>query len=322
MRASSVRRAHARTQARRIVLWTARAGVADVHAKGFAWFRTRLCPALDAFAATAKTATDRRTLSQACYVVRDVHDWNGAPRAAIAAYRRSLRHDPRQAASWREIGSMQDRMGDGRHARMALRRALALDPEDQCARDDLTTLNEHGATRVYDETDPVWTADELLARGHAQQESNVVSRVRGVRGLLCAARVHGARGDGAAVLRTWDRIARSHGSVELSYGDWFFLPSATFDEPAFWSALWSLGGRLSECVFVRSETLSDARSKERLPGRRSSRSRGTQRLMIRYHLARTRADASSLRRLLSLYPTWKEPRDLPNQMASRGASPT
>lgn len=116
-------------------------------------------------------------------------------------------------------------------------------------------------------------------------------------------------------------IVRARGAVDLGYGDWFFLPQAVFEAPAFWSALWKLGGRLKSCVFVTSDTLWYARPKTPprvLPSAESAK--GYQRLMIRYNLARTRDDVASLRALVQRYPTWKEPRDVLARLARRGRS--
>jgi hypothetical protein len=106
-------------QARRIVRSTSRGGIARVHGKGCAWFRSRLLPALRILERTTRTREDRRWLSGAYYVVGDIHDFNHAPRAAIAAYRKSLRFAPEQAAAWREIGGMLGHMGDHARARRA-----------------------------------------------------------------------------------------------------------------------------------------------------------------------------------------------------------
>jgi tetratricopeptide (TPR) repeat protein len=270
MATSSSFRTLTRDQARRVVRWTSRGGVAQTHGKGFAWFRSLLLPALSVFERSARTPEDRRLLSGAYYVVGDMHDFNGAPRAAISAYRRSLRFDPSEAAAWREIGGMLDRMGHRNRARNAVRRALALAPDDECAKSDLQYLEPDGADALFIEGDPVWEADELLARGRVEDAWTSARGVRGVRGLLCAARVLGARGDDGAVLRVWDRIVRSGSPVELSSGDWFFLPETVFEAPAFWSGLWKLGGRLKAGVFVSSDTLIHALP--RAPaGRRSMR---------------------------------------------------
>jgi hypothetical protein len=121
-------------------------------------------------------------------------------------------------------------------------------------------------------------------------------------------------------MRTWDGIVRSRALVELTYGDWFFLPEAVFEAPAFWSALWRLGGRLKACVFVTSDTLLYAlpKARPRLISSDGSAKRH-QRLMIRYNLARTRDDVAALRALLQRFPTWKEPRDMVARLAQRGA---
>jgi tetratricopeptide (TPR) repeat protein len=309
------------SQARRIVRSTSRGGIARAHSKGVAWFRSRLLPALSTLERAAKTRKDRRWLSGAYYVVGDIHDFNHARRAAIAAYRRSLRFDPGQAAAWREIGGMLRDPGHHARARGALRRALALDPQDACAQSDLAYLDQlQGSAPLFRQGDRVWEADELLARGKRDAAGKLVREARGPRGLLCAARILGAGGDSEGVMRTWDRIVRARGPVDLRYGDWFFLPEAVFDAPAFWSALWKLGGRLKSCVFVTSDTLWYARPKTRSRGLPSAESaKRYQRLMIRYNLARTRDDVPCLRALIQRYPTWKEPRDMVARLAQRGA---
>jgi tetratricopeptide (TPR) repeat protein len=256
-------------------------------------------------------------LSGAYYVVGDIHDFNHAPRAAISAYRRSLRFDPSEAAAWREIGGMLEWMGHHNRARTALRRALALAPDDEYAQSDLRYLDQAGADARFREGDPVWEVDELLARGRLDDAWTSAHGVRGVHGLLCAARVLGARGHDGAVLRVWDRIVRSRSPVELSSGDWFFLPETVFEAPEFWCGLWKLGRRLKAGVFVSSDTLIHALPKARA-GHRSLKDGTTyQRLMIRYNLARTRDDIASLRRLLRGYPTWKEPREVLKRLEAR-----
>jgi tetratricopeptide (TPR) repeat protein len=310
-------------QARRIVRSTARGGIARAHGKGFAWLRSRLLPALRILERAAKTRKERLWLSGAYYVLGDIHDFNHAPRAAIVAYRKSLRLDPRQAAAWREIGGMLRDMGHRAGARGALRRAVALDPEDAHAKSDLAYLDQlQGSASLFRQGDHVWEADELLARGKRDDAWKLVRGARGPRGLLCAARILGACGDSEGVMGTWDRIVRARGPVDLRYGDWFFLPRAVFEAPAFWSALWKLGGRLETCVFVTSGTLWYARPKRPKARSRAMSSgdsvKGYQRLMIRYNLARTRGDVGSLRALLQRYPTWKEPRDVLARLVQRG----
>ncbi len=258
-------------------------------------------------------------LSGAYYVVGDIHDFNHAPRAAISAYRRSLRFDPSEAAAWREIGGMLEWMGHHTRARTALRRALVLAPDDEYAQSDLRYLEQDGADAVFREGDPVWEVDELLARGRLDHAWTSARRFRGVRGLLCAARVLGARGDDGAVLRVWDRIVRSRSPVELSSGDWFFLPETVFEAREFWSGLWKLGRRLKAGVFVSSDTLIHALPRARAEHRSLKDGTTHQRLMIRYNLARTCDDIASLRRLLRGYPTWKEPREVLKRLEAQNS---
>ena len=117
-------------QARRLVAWVDRAWVAPVHDKGHVWFQRRLLPALAMVASVAQSAADKRALGSAYYIVGDIHDFNHAPREALAAYRTSLRWWPDHGAAWREIGNMQQQVGQLDAARASLRKSLRLDPTE------------------------------------------------------------------------------------------------------------------------------------------------------------------------------------------------
>lgn len=78
--------------ARRLVRWASRMGVAAVHGEGNVWFRTNLVPALAIAGAAAKTRADRNLLSGEYYVV-------GASTISITLLgRRSPRIGPRCAS--------------------------------------------------------------------------------------------------------------------------------------------------------------------------------------------------------------------------------
>ncbi len=66
----------------------------------------------------------------------------GDPRAAIAAYRRSLALDPAQAPVWRVLGRLLASGGDLAGAEDALERALKIDPAFGAAREDLDAVRK------------------------------------------------------------------------------------------------------------------------------------------------------------------------------------
>ena len=143
------------------------------------------------------------------------------------------------------------------------------------------------------------TQTSCLPAATSAEQKKALSRPRTVRSWLCRARIAGAGGDIEGVHEAWSRIARLEGSVELSYGDWFFLPDEVHESPAFWRVLYGLGPRLLPCVFPYPD--------EAWTRPRPLTASGLEHVMAQYHLARTRRDARALAALARRYPTWRAP---------------
>lgn len=220
-------------------------------ARGYPWLVRHYLPALEQVASTARTAEARRLAADALYTLGDLHDLNGAPLAAIEAYRRCLRLEPRAGGAWRELGNMLANVGKTAEARRALRRALRCDPSDTYARDDLEGLKDTGP--LFRETDACWEANELLARREPEEALNRLRRLRSVRARLVRLRALGALGQEEQALRGWQELAKSRGRIELDWADWFFLPPGLYESAAFWKALDAVSDRLLPGVFPTAE---------------------------------------------------------------------
>jgi hypothetical protein len=244
-------------------------------ARGYPWLVRSYLSALEEVASTARTEEQRRLAADALYTLGDLHDFNGAPLAAIEAYRRSVAINPQAGGAWRELGSMLANVGKTAEARRALRRALRCDPSDTYARDDLEALKD--TPPLYRQGDACWEANELLARHQPEAALARLRGLRSVRARLVRLRAMGALGQEEPALQGWQDLARSRGPIMLDWGDWFFLPPRLYENPAFWSSLDAVADRLVPGVFPTLSSGGGRRgeSDARIPPRRECSTRVT-----------------------------------------------
>ena len=74
--------------------------------QGCSWVSSVFLPALKDLERSQRTKEETFLLADGYYCLGDVHHFNGVPRAAAKAYRRSARFDPSQGAAFRELGGM------------------------------------------------------------------------------------------------------------------------------------------------------------------------------------------------------------------------
>ncbi|MEM9168827.1 MAG: tetratricopeptide repeat protein [Pseudomonadota bacterium] len=109
-------------------------GVSGAHAQGYFWFWRKFVPALEQ--AKASSSVSREMIADCYYVAGDVHDFNDAPRTAIACYHNALKIGPLCGAAHREIASMLGRMGQYDQALAHYDKAISLNPGDRHAVSD------------------------------------------------------------------------------------------------------------------------------------------------------------------------------------------
>ncbi len=289
-------------------------GIAGVYSRGYRWVHGTLEPAVRRLD-TARARADRRLASYGYYLLGDVHDFNHAPHAAIREYQKCLALEPAEAAAWREIGTCYQEMGNCRLALRALRRSIALDPQDEYAKSEMELLEEHGARSLYTAGDRVWQAAEHLARGRFRPALGMLGRRCTTAARLQRARILGAMGDTDGVIREWRRLDgqltapwratwKKHRTVrgaELEPGDWFFLPEAVWNDPEFWGLQWRLRGRL----FGASHPPRCGNEDDFFAPFAAK---------LRFHLARTRENARAAKHLSCQYPEWKVARALATEL--------
>jgi len=297
-----------RSGARKILTRCSRGGVAYVHGRGYRWVMDVFLPCL-ALLETSKSRRDQELAADGYYRLGDVHDFNHAPQAAIAAYRRCLRLDPQEAAAWREIGMMYEHSGQHHKALAALRRATRMDPDDVYARDDLKASSEYPSPPLRGRARQIQRACELLARRRFQDALSLLRKARSIPELQVTARIYGAQGDCDRVLATWEKISRRKGPVELLWEDWHFLPGEVFDSTAWWTLMWQLRKRWKSCSWPRFPSTDDLNLSTNAKG---FRARST--LVVKYYLAKTGNDFAAALELSRRNPRWKAAADLARRL--------
>ncbi|MFQ5494462.1 MAG: tetratricopeptide repeat protein [Phycisphaerae bacterium] len=287
-------------------------GLEWIDAQEYPWFARTLLPAVHYTVDHAGSPTDRMLAAIGLALVGDVYDlFFDAPRAAIRAYRHSIRLYRDDPWPWCELGTMYDRIGDYNAARRSWLRAKKLDPTGEDALVDLHDV-EHDLCRatppLYHKDDPVWRAREQMARRQFRAALRTLARKRSVEARLCRARIHGALGNHSGCLNEWTAIGRARGAVSLQFPDWFFLTDEVWDHPDFWRAMLAIGKRLERGMYPRDESFPEQHVPPYDPLKPTKKVlcsfRRRWRLSARLHLARTTRNASGLQALCRQYPTW------------------
>ncbi|MEQ9325407.1 MAG: hypothetical protein RIF41_39940 [Polyangiaceae bacterium] len=274
--------------------------VGGVHRRGHDWVHGVLLPAARKLEQAGPA--DQRLASRVFRVLGDVHDLNGAPRAAVRSYQRAIKLAPKKPGPWHAMGCMLDNMGLFGRARHALARAVSLSPKDDLLRGDLervqwAILND--CPVLFEEGNPVWEASEALAAGRWKKALAVLGGKRSVRARQVRARVHGSRGDVEQALAQWRGIADVSGRIQLQHADWYYaLQGPVAQSSELWRLmLWKIRRRLDGGAVLLPPSLDelDVDGDKRFE------------LYARYQLARTEGNVQGLLALSARYPTWREP---------------
>jgi tetratricopeptide (TPR) repeat protein len=291
----------------------------ELHRRGHAWVKGDLLPAIGRLAATTRRV-DRQTAARVFFLLGELHELNGAPRAAVRAYQHaaalSLSGKEVGAAAWREMAGAFENMGLYKRARHALERARALDPADELALADLDRVEWalfHDCPPLYDDKSAAWRSLEAIAAGRYRQALVLAGGDAGLRARQLRARAHGARGDARAVVAEWQGVAGTRGPVQLQLADWYYtFQGAAADDPELWRLLlWKIRPRVEGGSFNYPETLWDL---DVTAAKRFE-------LFVRFQLARAARDDRALLSLAASYPSWREPGELVLRLRSgpRGA---
>ena len=280
--------------------------ISYVYGRGYRWLRSTFLPALSLIAERSNRQ-DRNLAADGYYLYGDVHDFSDAPRAAIRAYRECLNLDPGVSAAWREIGSMNDRIGRYAAARRAYLTAQRLDPEDTYVKTDLEYPSS--GPPLFRPDDRIWMSSEFLASGKHSAALKSLNGRRSAKACQARARVHAAQGEAGKALEEWKRITRSGSPVEMESADWFYLLDQFWNQAEFWRLLVKVAQKSSSGGYWNIDP-SLLEYFPHLPGTKLRSARARLRkvlaLHVRYHLARVTRDSREAGLLARQYPKWRD----------------
>lgn len=291
------------------------AGIAGLHKRGYAWFKSEWMPRLRL--ADELLGQDLELIADCWYLVGDVHDFNSAPSQAIQAYQQALHYDEGVDGAYRELAYLNELTGQYTEALTYVEKALDclpdLAPEEmdeplQELYEDLLGLKASIQDSLNYSVEPYltpqnenWNFAEALAR---EEFDAVVTAVTAQEALTVAtlqqlAQAQGALNDYVAYLQTWQRISEQSERLEIGYADWFYLPDAVAQDPAFWALLQQLAPRastveLNDFYSLDDHYAEDMEAEELLT------------VVATYHLATLTDDALALGALHDQYPLWEE----------------
>jgi tetratricopeptide (TPR) repeat protein len=288
-----------------------------VISRGYVWFKSVYC----AYVLDLEQTSYHKDYSLLCdcyYMIGDVHDFNGSPKAAIKAYHKSFTWDPTCSAALREIGCMYSNMGELQKALSSLKKSLRIYPTDEHAISDYNYVLfqiEQDATGIYEENDVCWQAREKLAQDKPKLALRLLKHKRTMLARQIMANAYAMLDDLDSVLEQWQKIANGQSMIEMRHADWFYLYECVWDSVEFWELLASCAQqkRFDYSIWPMFESLEQV-IPHPLRRRRSSadRSRCLRRvyLLTQYHVARLKHDHALANKLTLQYPKWPEIQNL------------
>lgn len=278
-------------------------GILEAHARGYEFLRDEVVPALEV--ADDGSLEQADVVSDGWYVVGDIHDFNDAPLAAIAAYERSANADPESAAPHRELAGTYSRLGRHAEALDAIHEAMDIDPAVPHGLSDLEAIQNAAdaqSASQHVEADPLWEAAEFLASFDPNAALKRVAKLSTLEGIQMRSRCHGALGQASEFLAAWNDIAALDGPIELAYADWFYMPDDAIDDIRFWRLLLNAHDRMEPGVFLHPPQ--EVRNAHRaLTGPESEK------LYMEYSVERLDGNIDGLKAILRKYPEWTEIKD-------------
>lgn len=292
---------------------------------GYRWVTLTFLPALRALSSSRASPNRQLLLAKSYSLLGDIYFVFGvAPCAALGAYRRALRLDSKNEELLRDIGDMLFILG---------RYEASWKVEDRlsCLHATLGAQASEAIPICTDRRKPshplcmkenlFWLASEHLARCQPRAALRRLENKRGVRACRLRMMAFGAMEDAEAAMRECHRVEKMRGSIEWSSADWFFLPSALWNEPDFWRTMLRMTPRFTNV------SLDSPRSEIQGPPELLDRAGKTNwaeihRLAFEFHLACALGDTCKLQSLSRAFPLWPDCRVALQHLRRTGRPPT
>ena len=246
-------------------------------------------------------------LADAYYVLGDIHDFNHAPKAAIKSYLRSIELDSSSWA-WRELGNMYANMGNRDKAIECLEKALTIDPDDKDAQSDLEDIKDNYEKPLFRQGDIFWTARELLSEDRPDEAFELIKNKKGIKSRLYRARIFGAENKKDDYLKEWKNISKMKSEFELTWADWFYMPSFIWDFAVFWKYMIEIFPRLKSGINIYHESLIMNYSIFFKEHQKQGMESPASEWVFKFNYYRCMNDIVQLEKLHKQFPLWKEPK--------------
>lgn len=276
-------------------------GSAWAVANGFLWLKNVFLPCLEN--AQNNQNNIKELLADGCYVLGDLYDFINAPKAAIKAYKQSIKYSGNSSGAYREIALCYEAMGDYENALKYNGIAQKKEPADSFAATDRKWMEkamEDQSEPLFKIASKVWQCDELLAEMRFVEALKCLGDAEDIKHCSARARCYGALSNNEAYLNEWVRIVKQKEPFKLDYSDWFYMPEEVFESPEIWRLFFAVQDKIGLGVFVGFFSFEDSELSGEL------KQEEIQQVMILYNLYRTEKNIDSLRKLANQYPRLPE----------------
>jgi len=301
---------------RKYVYWHTHRSLSCAMNLGYAWFKTRYRPALLRLE-QANYKKDRVLLGDSYCLIGEIHFMNGCPKAAAKAYQKCLEYTPNHVYAMKELAERYEEIGSYEKCMSVLIELLHVDPVEfnrYLYRDALDSFVDN-LPPFYENTDIYWQAREKLAQDKPKSVLRLINKKRTTKARQLKACAYAAMGDSQGCLDQWGQIANLKGSIEMTYGDWFYIEDYVWNGSAFWEIMLSCAkqNRFDSGVMPYFESIWNECRQD--PGKidifnesKAQRIRRNKRmaLLSQYHISRTNRDLKLAEKLLKRHPNWPE----------------
>ncbi|MDX6748139.1 hypothetical protein SHK09_15180 [Polaribacter sp. PL03] len=272
-------------------------GVSFSHGKGFEFFRDTLLPNIE----NAEKIAKKELLADCWYIIGDIYDFNDAPLKAIESYRKAIEFDPNFSSAYREIGNMQERIGDYSNAIKNIEKAILLEPTDENLITELKEVKKSlqiNEKPLYRKDSLNWKLSELLANKKFDEVIELTKNSIDINELKRKANAYACLGDNEKYLKLWKIIEQSKTEIEIEYSDWFYMPDQVYESDQIWIIFKQMNSRIKSSIFIQSESLY-ANYKELSDINRRE-------LMCDYQIYDNTENKDGINQMRLKYPNWEE----------------
>lgn len=289
------------TQARRLLRVVASVSAARLHSQCYFWVRKRLLPAMDTLMSSTHQQEDLYVLSECWDNLCGVHIMNGAYGAALLAGHTALTLAADNWVAARNYVVLCRSLGRYLEAQRVYSMLLKNAPDVVDAREILS--EEDRATPAYDLQCWHTGVADALADGQLEEADRLLRNKKSLLATQWRARRYGASGDVTRAQRAWEKLTAAP-RLHLDPADWFYLPEAIWDDPAFWRLMLRIEPHLSAFSSIPIHVSLQTALIE--SGFSAMSAKEANHLMLEFHLARTLRDFQQMQTLCNGSPFWTD----------------